>query len=142
MEMKEVGRSRVHWSFWLVGGIALVWNLMGVGNYMMQMNAENFAGMPEWWLAVTESRPVWATGAMAISVFGGALAGLLMLLRKSAAFYLFVISFVGTVATLVHAAGVPGAGARQIFEGMVMPLAVSAIFVWYAKRVVRKGWVT
>jgi len=138
--MTEESNSKVHWSFWLIGVVALVWNLMGIANYMMQMNAEKLTGMPEWWLAVTESRPVWATGAMAISVFGGALGGLMMLLRKSSAFYLFVVSFLGTIVTMAHAVGVPGAGARQIFEGLIMPFAVSAVFVWYARLAMRKGW--
>jgi len=30
----------VHWSFRVIGAVALIWNAMGVMNYFGQMNAE------------------------------------------------------------------------------------------------------
>ena len=39
--------TRVHWSFWIIGTVALVWNVMGVVNFFMQMNADAVAAMPE-----------------------------------------------------------------------------------------------
>jgi hypothetical protein len=88
MNDKTVGG--VHWSFWAIGAAALIWNVLGCMNFFSQMNAEAVAGMPESYRAIVESRPAWATGAFAIAVFGGALGGLLLLLRKSAAYHVFV----------------------------------------------------
>jgi hypothetical protein len=35
MNEKVVGG--VHWSFWLIGVVALLWNIGGVANYVMQV---------------------------------------------------------------------------------------------------------
>ncbi len=71
MNDKTVGG--VHWSFWIIGAVALIWNVMGVINYLVQMNADALAAYPESHRAIVEGRPAWATGAFAISQFGGAL---------------------------------------------------------------------
>ncbi|MCH7569152.1 MAG: hypothetical protein IH919_01085, partial [Deltaproteobacteria bacterium] len=85
----------VRWSFWAIGAVALIWNVMGVINFFVQMNADTLAAMPESHRAIVEGRPAWATGGFAIAVFGGALGCLLLLLRKSAAYYLFIASLLG-----------------------------------------------
>ena len=72
----------VHWSFWAIGVVTLIWNVMGAINFVVQMNADMVAAMPETHRAIIESRPVWATGGFAIAVFGGALGCLLLLLRE------------------------------------------------------------
>jgi len=36
----------VHWSFWAIGAVALIWNVMGVINFFWQMNADALAAMP------------------------------------------------------------------------------------------------
>ena len=138
MENKTSGS--VHWSFWLIGAVALIWNAMGVMNFMAQMFAGDLSFMPEWWRAVIESRPLWATVAMAVAVFGGVLGAILLLLRKSAAIYLFILSLNGAVLAIVHAVGVAGAGPRQIFEAVVMPVVVAGFMIWYAKLARRRGW--
>ena len=38
MNDKTIGG--VHWNFWLIDAVALIWNLMGVMNLFMQMNAD------------------------------------------------------------------------------------------------------
>ena len=88
--MNDETVGRVHWSFWAIGAVTLIWNVMGVINFFMQMNADALASFPESHRAIIEGRPAWATGAFAIAVFGGALGCLLLLLRKSAAYLLFV----------------------------------------------------
>ena len=62
----------VHWSFRTIGAVALIWNVLGVINFFMQVNAGTLAAMPESQRAIIEGRPAWATGAFAIAVFGGA----------------------------------------------------------------------
>jgi hypothetical protein len=125
--MNDKALSGVHWSFWVIGAIGLVFNLMGCMNFISQMNADMVASMPEAYRAIVESRTVWGTGVFAIAVFGGALGCLLLLLRKSAAFYVFIVSLVGAIAAqipLVSMAGFP----------------VGAL-TWYSTRVERKGWI-
>ena len=84
MNDKTVGG--IHWSFWVIGAITLIFNVMGAVNYFVQMNADSLASFSEQYRPIIEGRPAWATTAFAIAVFGGSLGCLLLLLRKSAAF--------------------------------------------------------
>lgn len=142
--MNDKSTHAVHWSFWVIGVAAFVWNAMGVMNYMMQMNAGSLSDFAESHRAIIEGRPAWATGGFAIGVFGGTLACLLLLLRKSAAFYLFIVSLLGVIVTMVHSFGVLGTVDYSAFEitlMMVMPLVVAAFLIWYAKYAEGKGWI-
>ena len=138
MNDKTVGG--VHWSFWTIGAVALIWNVMGGINFFAQMNADALAAYPEAARALVEGRPAWATGAFAIAVFGGALGCLLLLLRKSAALYLFIASLLGVIVTNIHTLGV--AGSTEIWVGSVMSLAVAAFLIWYSKQAGNKGWIS
>ena len=53
--MSEKDTGGVHWSFWLIGAVALVWNAMGVANIFMQMNPVVVAALLAWyskWTAI------------------------------------------------------------------------------------------
>lgn len=45
--MNNVILGRVHWSFWAIGAVALLWNVLGIINFVMQMNPEALAAMTE-----------------------------------------------------------------------------------------------
>ena len=139
--MNDKAAGGVHWSFWIIGAVALIWNVMGVMNFFGQMNAEMVASMPESHRAIIEGRPAWATGAFAIAVFGGALGCVLLLLRKSAAYYLFIASLLGVIVTMTHTLGVGiDFGLGEILGIILMPLVVAAFLIWYSKRAESKGW--
>ncbi len=144
MNDKKVGG--VHWSFWIIGAVALIWNLMGVMNLFMQMNADALTAMPEAQRAIIEGRPTWATGAFAIAVFGGALGSLLLLLRKSAAFYLFIASLLGMLVHMIPYLGMAGStidfGPFEISMYILMPLVVAAFLIWYSKHAKNKSWIS
>ena len=144
MNDKTVGG--VHWSFWVIGAVALIWNVMGVINLFMQMNAGALAAMPEAQRAIIEGRPAWATGAFAIAVFGGALGCLLLLLRKSAAYYFFIASLLGMIVHMLPYLGMAGStidfGPFEISMYILMPLAVAAFLIWYSKQAESKGWIS
>jgi hypothetical protein len=137
MNDKDVGGA--HWSFWVIGAVALIWNVMGVINYLMQTNADALSGYPEAARALVESRPAWATGAFAIAVLSGALGCLLFLFKKSAAYYLFVASLLGVIVTNIHTFTV--GGSTEIWMGSLMSLVVAAFLIWYSKWVARQGWI-
>jgi hypothetical protein len=141
--MNDETVSGVHWSFWIIGAVALIWNVMGVMNYLMQMNPDSLAAYSESARAIIEGRPAWATGAFAIAVFGGALGCLLLLLRKSAAYYLFIASLLGVIVTMTHTLGVARSfGPFEISMMILMPLVVAAFLIWYSKHAERKGWIS
>ncbi len=139
MNDKTVGG--VHWSFWVIGAVALIFNVMGVINYFMQMNADSLASFPEQYRPIIEGRPAWATGGFAIAVFGGALGCLLLLLRKPAAFYVFIASLIGVMVSMMHIFGVAGFSSFEIWMGVLMQLGVTVFLIWYSKRAESKGWV-
>ncbi len=136
----------VHWSFWVIGAVALIWNVMGGMNYFAQMNADVLAAMPESHRSIVEGRPAWATGGFAIAVFGGALGCLLLLLRKSAAYYLFIASLLGVIVTITHTLGIASStidfSPFEILIIILMPLAAAAFLIWYSKQAESKGWIS
>ena len=137
---------RVHWSFWLISVVALLWNVGGGINYLMQTNLEFVATLPETHRAIIEGRPVWATGGFAIGVFGGTLGCLLLLFRKSLAFYVFIASFVGVIVTMIHTVNVASSRIEfspvEILVMILLPIIVSAILIWYTKQALRKNWIS
>ena len=144
--MNDKSVAGVHWSFWAIGAIALIWNVLGGVNFFMQMNADIVAAMPETHRAIIIGRPVWATGGFAVIVFGGALGCVLMLIRKSAATYIFVVSLIGGVVTMIHTINIASStikfSASEITVMIVMPLVVATFLIWYSKQAERKGWIS
>jgi len=136
----------IHWSFWAISVFALIWNAMGAMNFFMQMNADAVASFPETHRAIIEGRPGWATGGFAVAVFGGALGGFLLLLKKSAAIYLFIASLLGVIVTMNHTITVASStidfSAIEIVILILLPLVVAAFLIWYSKQAERKGWLT
>ena len=143
--MNNVAVKGIHWSYWLISVIALLWNVGGAINYLMQTNLEFVSTLPETHRAIIEGRPAWATGGFAIGVFGGALGCLLLLLRKSIALYVFIASLLGIVVTMIHTANVAGSkthfSTAEIFVMILLPVIVAAILIWYSKLAMRKGWI-
>jgi hypothetical protein len=139
--MNDKTVSGVHWSFWVICVVALIFNVMGVVNYFAQMNADSLASFPESYRPIIEGRPAWATGGFAIAVFGGALGCLLLLLRKSAAFYVLIASLFGVIVTMMHIFGVTGFSSFEIWMGVLIQLVVAAFLIWYSKLAERKGWI-
>jgi hypothetical protein len=141
--MSDERVSAVHWSFWAISAVALVWNLMGVINFFMQMNPDMIASYRDSERAIIEGRPAWATGSFVIAVFGGAIGSILLLLRKSAAYYLFIASLVGVVVTMIHTLGTGiDFGPGEILGILLMPLVVAAFLIWYSRQAQSKGWVS
>jgi len=97
--MSEV-HIKHHWSFWVICIVALIWNVMGSMNFIMQTNPEIVANYPEAAQSLIASRPLWATIAFVIAVFGGVLAEILILLKKSVTYYFFVASFLGALISI------------------------------------------
>lgn len=140
--MNEKAVGSVHWSFWVIGTVALIWNVMGVINFFAQMNPDALAAYRESERAIVEGRPAWATGGFAIAVFGGALGCLLLLFRKSVAYYLFIASLLGVIVTMTHALGTGiDFGFGEIFGIILTPPLVAAFLIWYSKQAESKGWI-
>jgi hypothetical protein len=137
--------ANVHWSFWLIGTLTLIWNVLGGVNYIMQMDADIVASLPETHRAIIVGRPAWATGGFAFTVFGGALGCLLLLFRNKAALYVFVVSLLGVIVTSAHTIRVARStiefSLAEIFVMILSPIIVAAFLLWYAKQAQKKTWI-
>ena len=130
--------------FWIVAGLALVWNLIGVATYLgsVTMSPETLAAMPDAERALYTDIPTWATSAYAIAVFGGTAACVGLLLRKAWSVPVFVVSLVAIVIQMGHALlitpvlEVQGAGAAVL---PVMIVVVAAYLVWFSMGAKAKG---
>ena len=143
--MNDETAGAVHWSFWLIGAVALIWNVMGCINFFMQMDADVLVSFSESARALVEDRPGWATAAFAISQFGGAIGCILLLLRRSAAYHAFIASLLGVVVialrTLGMAASTIDLAPGEIAGYILMPLGVAVFLIWYSKHAERKSWI-
>ena len=142
--MNDELKRAVHWSFWVIGAVALVWNLMGAMNFIVQLNPDSLASFPESHRAIIEGRPAWATAAFAVAVFGGALGCLLLLLGKPVSYYVFIASLLGVIVTMIHTLGIVNSTgnvtAFEVFLMILMPLVVAAFLIWYSKFAQRNAW--
>lgn len=124
-----------HFSFWIIAGVGLLWNLAGCLNYIMQTDPLNVARMPEIYQVIINNRPAWATGAFAIAVFGGAVGCILLLLRRSVAVAVLGLSLAGIAGTTLFTLRVVGASPI-----MILTLLIGAALLWYATIARREGW--
>ena len=135
--------SGVHWSFWVISTIALIWNVMGSINFFVQMNPDMVSSYRETEQAIIQGRPVWATVAFAIAVFGGALGCILLMLKKTVAFYLFIISLLGVVVAMIHTLGAGiDFSTGEVIGTIIMPIVVAVFLIWYSNDTKSKGWLS
>ena len=87
-------------SFYIIGVVFLVWNIIGFMFYLQHamMTPETVPeGVDATMLAFMEATPVWATSAYAIAVNVGMLACVMLLMRRSIALPLYVVSLAGAL---------------------------------------------
>lgn len=139
--MKSQDATKVHWSFWLIGAVALVWNAMGAINFIVQMNPEMTEAYRTNERMIIEARPFWATLGFAVAVFGGTLGSLLLLFKRKATLHVFIASFLGVILTTIHtlALGIDF-GIGELIGIIAMPAVVAGFLIWYAKSVEQKAW--
>lgn len=145
--MSENNTSSAPAWFLIVGIVALIWNLMGVAAYVMQvtMSPEAMAALPEAERALYESTPAWATAAFAIAVNGGALGCLFLVLKKVWAVPLLQLSLAGIAVQMFHAYFMTNS--FEVFGpgGTIMPImviVVAVLLVWLAGSAKTKGWIS
>ncbi len=128
--------------FWVVSGLALVWNLMGVAAFVMQM-AMDTSTLSAAEQTFYDSRPVWALISFAVAVFGGAIGCIALLLRKQWALLMLVVCVVGIVLQNLHSI-VLGNGLETFGVGALALPAVTLLIgvglVFFAHISRARGW--
>ncbi len=131
--------------FWAVAGLAVVWNLMGVAAYLMEvtMSKEALAALPEAQREIQANMPAWVTGAFAIAVFAGLAGSIALALRRSLATPLLVGSLVAALAQFGYLFLMTNALAAIGPSVAAMPtviLVIAAFLIWFSMRSKGKGW--
>lgn len=147
--MSEESMTKPSTAFWLIGGLFAVWNLSGLYMYYQmsittpeQLQAAGYSAQQ---IAHVLDTPVWAHSAYAIAVNAGVLGAILLLLRKSWAIPLFVISLVA--ALLQDLDSYVLRNALDLFDRvwLVIPITVIVICcfeIWYSRAAKAKGWLS
>ena len=132
-------------AFWILIGLALVWNLLGVMAFISQMlmTPEMLAELPQAEQELYASTPTWANAAFAFAVFGGALGCLALLLRASWALPVLAVSLLAILVQMYHSFFI--SNSFEVFGpgGMIMPVMVIVIaiaLVWFSHQVKSKSW--
>lgn len=136
--------SKPSGSFWAIAIIALLWNLMGVNQYiLMAYKSESVrAGLSAEKLALIDATPVWSTAAFAIAVFAGALGCVALLFRKKIANTLFLVSFLGIIIQNIDAFmrfKVSEFNGVELTMTLLIPV-IALFLIWYSKKCISKGW--
>lgn len=118
--------------FTVVAVIALIWNLLGLAAFVMQlmMTPEMIAALPEAEQELYKTLPLWALVAFGAAVIGGSLGCLMLAIRRALAVPLLLISLVGVCVQMTHSFFF-----SKTFEvygpgGMIMPIMVLLIAVF------------
>jgi len=133
------------WHLWVVGVVAVLWNGFGCFDYTMTQTQGDAwlhsMKMTEAQIAYFHAMPAWTHAAWAIGVWGGALGGLLLLLRRKWATPVFVLSFLGWLAGAIYAFGLSD-GLQAMGTMWPMQIVIGAaclFFIGYAHAMGRKG---
>ena len=132
--------------FWIVSGLLLVWNLMGVAAYLAQvyMSPEALAALPEAEQTLYEAVPAWATAAFAIAVFAGAIGCVGLLLRKAWAIPVFYVSLAGVLVQDIYNFFIGNTMEVYGASAIAMPIVVLVILlgtIWFARKAKESFWI-
>ena len=133
--------------YWIIAVFALVWNLIGVAFWYMQisMTPEQLAMLPEAQRQVYEGTPGWINIAFAVAVFAGVLGSLGLLLKKRWATTMFLLSLIALLVQVIGGFVVTPAWAAYGPAGLVMPavlVAIALFLLWYANKAKARLWLS
>jgi hypothetical protein len=121
-------------AFWIIGVLALLWNIMGVSAYLFQVFAteEIIAALPpEQQAEMMIEHPSWLTALFALAVFGGFLGCIFFLARKKFAYYLFILS--GVCATIQQVYILMDLELKM-YVMPIMIIIVCVFLIWFSKK--------
>ena len=132
------------WHLWAVGIVSLLWNAMGVLDYLMTMskNEEYMSAFTEEQLEYFYNFPSWVVFFWTLAVWGSLLGSIMLLFRSRIALPIFVLSLAAMVITAIYNFGltngleIMGTGGA-IFTGVIFVIAV--LLVIYARAMERRA---
>ena len=140
----DIESRQVPTSLWIVGVLALLWNLIGIGAFVMQlaMPSEALQAMPAEQRAIYEATPAWLYVFYGLATFGGALGSLGLLLRRRWASPVYLVALAALVLQVVASYAVTpawsvGGAATLVFPVFLVGVAVA---LWlFSRRMAARG---
>ena len=125
--------------FWIISVLALIWNGMGVNQYLQQAyNTEAFKSMVSTEeLEMIGQLPTWYTAVFAIAVFAGALGCILLLLRKKLAYFVLLLSLISVLFQMGYITF--SINMANIMTPFIVIAAV--LLVLFSKHSKKKNWI-
>ena len=140
-EYTTEAKSSTGWGFWIIGGLALVWNgigtvLWGGTSFMPETFLE---GQPAAYIDYVSNLPGWVGWSWGLGVVGGVAGSLFLLLRNKLAVPLFALSLLGAVVNqAAYFTNPPPDGFLNM--PLVVFIIVCAIFLlWFSISMKRRG---
>jgi hypothetical protein len=143
--MKQQTKLAVPIWYWVIAGVALLWNLLGCAFFGMELFAQEAlmesmtAPQKEW----ARSIPGWIYFFYGLAVSTGVLGSIGLILRKGWATLMFAISLAAVIVqmgyTMIIAGGLRVTGP----SGLVMPLLVvgiAAALLWFSRFARSRSW--
>ena len=145
-ENTETQKARTPIWFWIVGGIALLWNLTGLMAFAVQMmmTEKGMAELPMDQQELLRNMPVFVYVFFALAVIAGVLGCVLLLMRNKLAIPVLALSLLGVLVQYGHmffmtnTMEVMGAGAMVL---PVMVVVISIALIPYATICKQKGFI-
>ena len=132
------------WHLWVVGVLAVLWNLGGAVDYTMTQtrNAAYLDQFTAEQLAYFTSFPAWFEAFWALGVWGAFAGSVLLLFRTRFAFHAFVISLIGIAGTTFWTLTNPmpeslNSTGVWIFTAAIILSVI--LLAWYSRRMTAKG---
>lgn len=141
--MSEVSAPVTPRHLWIVGIIAVLWNLMGALDYTMMetKNAWYLGNFSPEQVAFYQNYPAWMVAFWALAVWGGLLGSVLLLMRKKLAVNVFLVSFICMLVSMVSNLRLSGAADMITGSGIAFTIAIFLIslFLYLYSRAMTRG---
>ena len=134
------------WHLWLVGVTAVLFNAIGVFDFVMAMAQGSTymarVGMTPEQIAHYMEMPPWMMVVWAVGVWGAMIGSVLILLRRKLAVPVFAVSLAAFLVSLLYTYVLTNGGeimgqAMAITSGVITALLL--FFMWYSWMMTRRG---
>ena len=139
--------SRPPWWYWAAAIIALLWTLLGVIAWTMDlmMDPAALAELPANQQALYVARPAWVFVLYAVAVFSGFIGAIGLLLRQRWVTTLFLLSLAAVVVQFGYILfGMDAIGLLGPGEALPFPLTIvlfGVFLLWFARYARRHAWI-
>lgn len=131
--------------FWVVAIGAIVWTLIGVASYVMDvtMGEEALAKMSEEQRRIYEARPSWIVGLYAVAVFSAFVGAVMLAFRRGLAVPFFGLSLAVVVVQFGYVLFGMGVLSTLGITAAIFPAVITVIgafLLWFSMSAKGKGW--